>query len=113
MAKESAKKSSQSEQNGRYRITYSITPRGGRSAVNASTKVRNTHMEFGSRGIWARRIILTKIRASFGTLPPLGDTSVATQLGYCVIASGELKEISGFRGIVQVTMLIRGTMVEM
>ena len=113
VAKESVKRSSQSEQNGRYRITYSVTPRSRRSAVNASIKVRNAHMELGSRVIWARIIILTKIVVSFGTLPPLSGTPMASQLGYCAITSGELKEISGFRGMAQVTMLIRETMIGM
>ena len=68
-------------------------------------------MEPGYRATWTRIIALTKIGTSFGARPPLGDSPVASQLGYRFTAGGELKELAFFRGIVQVTVLVRKAMV--
>jgi len=68
-------------------------------------------MELGYWVAWTRIIVLTKIGTSFGVRPPLGCTQVASQLGYCGTAGGELEEFAFCRGIVQVTVLIQKAMV--
>jgi len=60
---------------------------------------------------WTVIIALTKIGASFGILPELGNTQIASYLGLCFTTGGEFKEIASCRGIVQVTVLIRVVMV--
>ena len=68
-------------------------------------------MELGYWVTWTRIIVLTKIVVSSGIRPEIGSSQVASYLGPCFTTSGEFKEISGRRGIVQVTVLIRGATV--
>ena len=78
----------------------------------ASIKVwKKAHVELGYWVTRTRIIALTKIGASIGIPPPFGDTRVASQLGHCATAGGELEEHAFFRGIVQVTVLTRGATV--
>ena len=63
-------------------------------------------MELGGRVTRAGILSLTNVSAPFGRSPPLGGSFVASQLGGSTITGGKLKEVSGVRGIVQVTVLI-------
>lgn len=54
----------------------------------------------------ARILSLTNVSASFGRSPPLGGSFVAGQLCCSPIASRELEEVAGVRGIAQVSVLI-------
>ena len=68
-------------------------------------------MELGKGITRARIVSLANVGRSVGVSPPLGGASVASQLGHCATAGGELEEHAFFRGIVQVTVLTRGATV--
>jgi len=76
------------------------------SCVHQSAE-KKTHVELGCWVTWTIIIALTKIGASIGIPPVLGNTQVASYLGLCLTTGGEFKELTVRRGIVQVTVLIR------